>query len=156
MKKQIFVLIVTSLMGLPLILQASSSQERQSNERNLYDENRARVDRQIWHDEHQFHPDYWTDEDYLYTPKSERYRYNPKPLNYYPQSYRQEGNPAVDYGHVEHLNVNRQNQQSRNQSQGQGYYQQGQGYYPSNQGYYQNSNQGQGYYYPQSYSGYYQ
>jgi hypothetical protein len=82
MKKHLFAFAIASFMIWPLILSAQNAhaeQRRQSNERNLYDENRARVDRQIWHDEHQFRPDYWTDQDYLFIPQNERYRYEPRP-----------------------------------------------------------------------------
>lgn len=64
----------------PLTLCASpagSEDNRESNERNLYDENRARVDLQIWHDEHQFRPPYWSEDDYFYIPQNERDRYQP-------------------------------------------------------------------------------
>lgn len=79
---------------------ANSEDNRQSNERNLYDENRARVDKQIWHDEHQFHPNYWTDDDYLYIPENERNYYQPRPYQRYPQTSRnfiRSDDPAAVY-----------------------------------------------------------
>lgn len=108
--------IFSILLSLPVILSAQSTDlahDRQSNERNLYDENRARVDRQIWHDEHQFRPDYWSEDDYLYIPRNERYRYEPRPTR------QSQGN--VGYPSDNSAAYYRQNQ-NNNRAYSQGYY----------------------------------
>lgn len=92
MKAKNFVFFLSQLVVLPIYLYSHSSDEialdraddRNSSERNLYDENRARVDTQKWKRQGRFHPSYWTEDIYIYDPDDyyypqRNYRYNPGP-----------------------------------------------------------------------------